>query len=276
MCCIAGRFFTVWVIREVNPYQTNAILCPDKKGHGPKAQLWLCKVPVLAEKRQSSADGALRARSPDSAQLSPLKGARCPAQRALRLLRPPKEGRPAPADWPRQTANTRRSQRREWGELLRCLKAQAKAGGWPWWGLRSPADTAPSPRPKANELKRLREKTRIYLRPSLQCCLSRLTDGLFSMVGCLWAGPATAPTNGWAGPLAAAPWQVVAGGKVWGADQWLSRTCCLVTDYRVMMRSNGCRAKGCASLHALTGRAARSRSVCSVASVMPISLTRGL
>ena len=75
MCCIAGRFFTVCAIREANPYQTNAIPCPDKKGHGPKPQLWLCKVPVLAEKRQSSADGALRARSPDSAQLSSLKGA---------------------------------------------------------------------------------------------------------------------------------------------------------------------------------------------------------
>ena len=32
---------------SVNLYQTNAVLCPDKKGQGPKAQLSPSKVPIL-------------------------------------------------------------------------------------------------------------------------------------------------------------------------------------------------------------------------------------
>ena len=46
MSCIAGRFFTVWAIREANLYQTNVILCPDKKRHNfdsPRSQSWLSR-----------------------------------------------------------------------------------------------------------------------------------------------------------------------------------------------------------------------------------------
>ena len=57
----------------VNLYQTNVILCPDKKGQGSKVQLSPSKAPVLANRRQSSAASSLRARSPDSAQLSSLR-----------------------------------------------------------------------------------------------------------------------------------------------------------------------------------------------------------
>ena len=57
----------------VNLYQMNVILCPDKKGQGSKVQLSPSKVPVLAKRRQSSAASSLRVRSPDSAQLSPLR-----------------------------------------------------------------------------------------------------------------------------------------------------------------------------------------------------------
>lgn len=53
----------------VNLYQVNAILCCDKKGWGHQAQLSLSEVQILAKRRQISADGSLRARSPDSVQL---------------------------------------------------------------------------------------------------------------------------------------------------------------------------------------------------------------
>ena len=53
----------------------NIILCLDKKGPGPKAQLLPSKVPILVKRRQLSADTFLRARSPDPAQLSLLKEA---------------------------------------------------------------------------------------------------------------------------------------------------------------------------------------------------------
>ena len=49
----------------VNLYQVNAILCCDKKGWGHQAQLSLSEVQILAKRRQISADGSLRARSPD-------------------------------------------------------------------------------------------------------------------------------------------------------------------------------------------------------------------
>ena len=57
----------------VNLHQTNVILCSDKKGQGPKAQLSPSKVQVLAKRRQISVGGSLRARSPDPAQLSSLR-----------------------------------------------------------------------------------------------------------------------------------------------------------------------------------------------------------
>ena len=54
----------------VNLHQTSVILCSDKKGQGPKAQLTPSEVQVLAKRRQISVGDSLRARSPDPAQLS--------------------------------------------------------------------------------------------------------------------------------------------------------------------------------------------------------------
>ena len=53
----------------INLYQVDAILCFDKIGWGPQAQLSLSEVQILAKRRQISAEGSLRARSPDSVQL---------------------------------------------------------------------------------------------------------------------------------------------------------------------------------------------------------------
>ena len=49
------------------------LLCFYKKGQGPKAQLSLSKVQVLAKRRQISAGCSFRARSPNPAQLSLLR-----------------------------------------------------------------------------------------------------------------------------------------------------------------------------------------------------------
>ena len=57
----------------VNLYQMNVILYPDKKGPGPKAQLIPSEVHILAEMRQITAGGALRARIPDPVQVSSLR-----------------------------------------------------------------------------------------------------------------------------------------------------------------------------------------------------------
>ena len=57
----------------INPYQTNVILCPDKKGQCPKEQLSPSKVLCLARRRQSSAGSSLRTRSQDPPHPSSLK-----------------------------------------------------------------------------------------------------------------------------------------------------------------------------------------------------------
>ena len=109
----------------INLYQRNVILCHDKKGQGPKVQLSPSKVPVLAKRRQSSVDSSFRARSPDSVISD---GARCPGpswhsgclhggDRSCRLH--PK----------RPLLLGRRDQ--DGGEAHCCLKAWAKASGWP-------------------------------------------------------------------------------------------------------------------------------------------------
>ena len=51
----------------------NVILCLDKKGQGPKAQLSPSKSPVLANRRQISVGRSLRARFPHPAQMSSLR-----------------------------------------------------------------------------------------------------------------------------------------------------------------------------------------------------------
>ena len=57
----------------VNLHQMNAILCSNKNGQGPKAQLPPSEVQVMAEKRKISAGGTLRTRSSVPAQQSLLR-----------------------------------------------------------------------------------------------------------------------------------------------------------------------------------------------------------
>ena len=57
----------------LNLYQRNGILCLDRKGQRPKAQLSLFKVPVLAKRRQISIGSSFTASFPYPAQLLPLR-----------------------------------------------------------------------------------------------------------------------------------------------------------------------------------------------------------
>ena len=69
--------------------QISVILCPDKKGQRPKAQLSLSKVPVLVKRRQLLQEPVP---TPCSAVIP--EEARHPTQPSLSLLRPPKWRRP--------------------------------------------------------------------------------------------------------------------------------------------------------------------------------------
>ena len=57
----------------VNLCPKNVILCPEKKGQSPKAQLLPSKVPVLAKRRQISVGSYFRARFPHPSQLPSLR-----------------------------------------------------------------------------------------------------------------------------------------------------------------------------------------------------------
>ena len=57
----------------INLYQKKVMLCPEKKGKSPKAQLLPSKVPVLAKRRQISVGSYFKARFPHPSQLSSLK-----------------------------------------------------------------------------------------------------------------------------------------------------------------------------------------------------------
>ena len=52
----------------VNLHQTNVIVCSDKKGQGPKAQLLPCEVQVLAKRRQVSVGSGIHSTSHPSSQ----------------------------------------------------------------------------------------------------------------------------------------------------------------------------------------------------------------
>ena len=103
---LGDRFFTLKVRSlsgkdvPVSLYQMNVILCPDKKGKGPKTQLSPSRVSVLAKRRQISVGSSLRARFPDSAQLSSLKE---PGTQPNQLLgssgRPERGGDQVPQTW---------------------------------------------------------------------------------------------------------------------------------------------------------------------------------
>ena len=95
--------------------QMDVIICPDKKGQSPKAQLSPSKAPVLGKRRQISVGNSFRARFPYPAQLSSLRkpgiqpnwpsvSSGCPKWKT-RSHRPQLT----------QTATAIRSQRKGWG-----------------------------------------------------------------------------------------------------------------------------------------------------------------
>ena len=111
----------------------NIILCLDKKGPGPKAQLLPSKVPILVKRRQLSADTFLRARSPDPAQLSLLKEAGTQPNWPSGSSGHPKVGRQDPTDCnPGRLPLLLGCRDKDGTEVHCCLKAWAKASGWPW------------------------------------------------------------------------------------------------------------------------------------------------
>ena len=100
----------------------NTILCPDKKGQGPKAQLSPSKALVLVKGRHNSAGGSLRARSQDYPVVIS-EGARHPNQLALRLFKLLKSRRPTPTDCdPDRLPQLLGHRDREAGEFHCCLK----------------------------------------------------------------------------------------------------------------------------------------------------------
>ena len=101
----------------------NTILCPDKKGQGPKAQLSPSKALVLVKGRHNPAGGSLRARSQDYPVVIS-EGARYPNQLALRLFKLLKSRRrstPTDCD-PDRLPLLLGHRDREAGEFHRCLK----------------------------------------------------------------------------------------------------------------------------------------------------------
>ena len=85
----------------VSLYQTNVILCSDKKRQGLKAQLSPSKVQVLAKRKQVSVGSSLRARSPAPDQLSLPRepGAQGPTRpQALQATHTTVGGRAGPTD----------------------------------------------------------------------------------------------------------------------------------------------------------------------------------
>ena len=115
------------------PKKKNVILCSEKKGQGPKAQLSPCEVQVLAKGKQVSVGSSLSARSP----------APCPA-----VI--PEEARNPGPSWPlgssghpnhrgwssrlclRQTAAAFGSQRQGWGRASPLPQGLDLARGQPW------------------------------------------------------------------------------------------------------------------------------------------------
>ena len=83
----------------INLYQTNLILCLDKKGQCPKQQCSPSKVPGLTKMRQSSAGNSIRAKSPDPPHLSSLKEPGAQPKWPLRLLRTPQGGERSNPGW---------------------------------------------------------------------------------------------------------------------------------------------------------------------------------
>ena len=73
----------------INLYQMNVILCPDKKGQNPKAQLSPSKVRVLAKRIADLSWQLLQGWVPTPCPAVFPERARHPTQLARSLLRPP-------------------------------------------------------------------------------------------------------------------------------------------------------------------------------------------
>ena len=127
------------------------MLFSDKKGQGTKAQLSPSRVLVLGKRRQISAGGSRRARSPDSAQLSSLRG---PGLRSSW----PSGLRPPTAWWRRQASQTVTQADcrcsyftdtgRCGGSLLLQAWAEARGGHGGGSGARQETDSGLSPGPQ--------------------------------------------------------------------------------------------------------------------------------
>ena len=92
-----------------------------------QAQLSPSQVPVLAERRQSSAGSFLRARSPDPAQQGHPRGRQAPNPTSPRAPQASHRVGAVPTDFdPGRQPQPLRSQRQEWERVHCCLKA------WSW------------------------------------------------------------------------------------------------------------------------------------------------
>ena len=97
-CCrllgVRSFVFEVWSRSgndvPINLYQMHVILCPDKKGQNPKAQLSPSKVRVLAKRIVDLSWQLLQGQVPTPYPAVFPERARHPTPLALSLLRPPK------------------------------------------------------------------------------------------------------------------------------------------------------------------------------------------
>ena len=188
-----------------------------------QAQLSPSQVPVLAERRQSSAGSFLRARSPDPAQLSSLRETGTQPNKPSDSSGLPQGGGSSYRLWPRQTAATievtqtgmrkgftaaSRPSPGQWMALVSALEPCRTQP--PACLLAVPSPTSSPAGPRLGKLEGLREKAGICLLPhsppedhsTTNCWLSHLSNGASLTVGCLWRGPTEGLTNGWGGLVA--------------------------------------------------------------------------
>ena len=163
-------------------------------------------------------------------------------------------GRPGPTNWLIRTATAIRSQRQGWGRGS-LLPQGLGQGQWrPYEASGALQDGAPvcslgpplTHGPKAGESGGPPGE-------GLSLPLTSLSTGLpgphwplaeslpqWSLTDSYqWAGIAVVLTNSWAGQLTLVNSWLLLSGAYWGADQWLRKTCCLVTRSSVMRQSEG-------------------------------------
>ena len=129
--CLGVRFFVPKVGSQSGTMflqiSIRQMLVSDKKGQGPKAQLSPSRVLVLGKRRQISAGGSRRARSPDSAQLvlGPQATHSMVAQAGL-------------ADHDPGRLLLLLLHRDRQVQRFTAASGLGRGQGWPWWGLWSP------------------------------------------------------------------------------------------------------------------------------------------